>query len=56
MVSQLALVRSVPKLSVYLTATLPLNMRDELCQQHYLSQVVEVRASTRRSNIAYKVH
>lgn len=54
--AQQALLRSIPVQFVYLTATLPLRLRDELCHRHYLSQVTEIRAPTRRTNITYRVH
>lgn len=53
---QLALLCSIPVQFVYLTTTLPLSLRDELCHQHYVSQAAEIRAPTRRSNIAYLLH
>ena len=53
--SQLGLLRSIPVQFVYLTATLPPNMRDTLLKRHYLTQIHEFRASTRRSNLKYTV-
>ena len=52
---QLGLLRSIPVQFVYLTATLPPSMRDTLLKRHYLTQVHEIRASTRRSNLKYAV-
>lgn len=54
--AQLALLRSIPVQCIYLTAIMPLRLRDELYHRHYPSQVTEIRAPTRRSNIAYQVH
>ena len=53
--TQLAFVRSVPVPFVYLTATLPPSLRDTLYERHYLTNVIEVRASTRRDNLGYSV-
>lgn len=52
---QLALLRSIPVQFVYLTATLPPSMEDELFKRHYLTQVHTIRASTRRGNLKYGV-
>ena len=52
---QLGLLRSIPVQFVYLTATLPPAMRDTLLRRHHLTEVHEIRASTRRSNIKYTV-
>lgn len=49
------LLRSIPVQFVYLTATLPPHVKDVLFQRHYLSQVHEIRASTRRRNLRYGV-
>lgn len=54
--TQQGLLRSVPVQFVHLDATLPLDLLDELYHRHYLSQVTEIRLSTRRTNIAYTVH
>lgn len=54
--SDLPLLRSIPVPFLYLTATLPPPKQKELLQQHHLSQVTEIRASTRRHNISYRVH
>ena len=52
---QHGLLRSIPVQFVYLTATLPPSMRDTLLKRHHLTQILEIRASTRRSNLKYTV-
>ena len=53
--SKLVALRAIPVQFVYLTATLPIYLRDQLFQRHHLTTVAEIRGSSRRGNLRYHV-
>jgi hypothetical protein len=53
--SRLVALRAIPVPCIYLTATLPLYLRDQLFQRHHLTTVTEIRGSSRRGSLRYRI-